>query len=575
MTTRDSVIQPSAPDTSKASCRLLASLLEAHGVRNVIVSPGSRNAPVALALDAREKLRKFVITDERAAAYAAVGMAETTGEAVAVVCTSGTALLNYAPAVAEAYYQGLPLIIISADRPAQWIDQDDSQTIRQASALDNIVKKSYDIPDFQEDNKEMSWFANRELNDALLTALSTRPGPVHINMQLSAPLDSTISRKAEEHRVIELFNADNKLSKAHLHALCNEARDKKILVISGFMQPSAAMSKAIGRLAALPQVAVLAETISNVHARGAILNIDRVLSQATPEELELFKPDLVISTGGALISRMVKDLLRKSPPPMHWAVGNSHTTIDPFMALTARINVEPAHFLSHLAGALSRDCPPSRYRSQWQQLNALSLEELKRFTTEAPWSDFKALSLLFSLIPEKYNLHCSNGTAIRYAQLFAQSPYHASFCNRGVSGIDGCTSTAVGSAITYSGKSLLITGDMSFHYDSGILNSPLFPPRLKIVVLNNGGGEIFRFVKSTRSLPVREEYLCSAPRNNIQEMAAAFGFRHLKASSPQQLTEAARKLFASEEKTILEIITPPGVNASVLTSFLNRKNVYF
>ena len=153
MTNPDSEIQSSALDTAKASCRLLAALLEAHGVRNVIVSPGSRNAPVAMALDARVKLRKFVITDERAAAYTAVGMAETTGEAVALVCTSGTALLNYAPAAAEAYYQGLPLIIISADRPAQWIDQDDSQTIRQASALDNIVKKSYDIPEFQEDNK--------------------------------------------------------------------------------------------------------------------------------------------------------------------------------------------------------------------------------------------------------------------------------------------------------------------------------------------------------------------------------------------------------------------------------------
>ncbi len=575
MIARDSECSSTIQDTAKASCRMLAALLEAHGVKNVIVSPGSRNAPIAMALEARTEIRKFVITDERSAAYAAVGMAETSGEAVAVVCTSGTALLNYAPATAEAYYQGLPLIIISADRPSQWIDQDDSQTIRQDSALGNIVKKSYNIPDYHDDDIEMSWFVNREINDALLTALSSRRGPVHINLQLSTPLDLITPRKYTNYRVIQLYNADNRLSKNHLHSLCDDARGKKILVIAGFMQPSAAINKAIGRLARLPQVTVFAETISNIHAHDVILNIDRVLSQATKEELENLKPDLVISLGGALISRMIKDWLRKSPPHMHWVVGNTHTTVDPFMSLIARINVDPAEFLSRLAGALSKDSTEVDYSSCWQRLNSLSKNEISAYTTNAPWSDFKALAQLFTLIPVKYNLHCSNGTAIRYAQLFAPSPYHSSFCNRGVSGIDGCTSAAVGSALEYSDGTLLITGDMSFHYDSGILNSPLFPHRLKIIVLNNRGGEIFRFVRSTRSMPIREEYLCAAPADNISGIARAFGFNYLKASSSEELCEAAKLLFSSNRKTILEIITPAGINASVLTEFLNRKKIRF
>ncbi len=174
--------------TDKSSCNILAEVLSAHGVRDAVVSPGSRNAPLILAFDSRKEIKLTVVADERSAAFIALGMAQASRRPVALVCTSGSALLNYAPAVAEAYYQGVPLIVVSADRPEQWIDQDDSQTIRQFEALSNFVKRSYDIPDCIMPDDEHLWFANRIANDACITAIAGKPGPVHINVQLHAPL---------------------------------------------------------------------------------------------------------------------------------------------------------------------------------------------------------------------------------------------------------------------------------------------------------------------------------------------------------------------------------------------------
>ena len=182
-------------DTDKSVVRILFNLLEAHGVRRVVCSPGSRNAPLLIAADARKRLETSVVIDERSAAFVALGMAMVSRRPVALVCTSGTALLNYAPAVAEAYYQGVPLIVISADRPLEWIDQDDSQTIRQPEALRNFVKGSYSLSDREQCDRP-GWYETRIVNDAILTALAPKQGPVHINVRLSPPLGATVDRKS-------------------------------------------------------------------------------------------------------------------------------------------------------------------------------------------------------------------------------------------------------------------------------------------------------------------------------------------------------------------------------------------
>ncbi len=171
-------------DTASENSRILMDVIMARGVKTIIISPGSRNTPLIIAAEAREKLKKYVVADERTAAFMALGMAMGSRRPVALACTSGTALYNYAPAVAEAFYQKIPLIVISADRPAQWIDQDDSQTLRQSGALANIVKASFDIPLETEAPEpcanpafvtEKHWFVNRLVNEAMTVATTGLP----------------------------------------------------------------------------------------------------------------------------------------------------------------------------------------------------------------------------------------------------------------------------------------------------------------------------------------------------------------------------------------------------------------
>ena len=162
--------------TDKEGIKILIEVLKEKGIRQVVLSPGSRNAPLLVAFAREKQIRHFVVLDERSAAFMALGMAQQSGVPVALVCTSGTAPLNYAPAIAEAYYQRLPLIVITADRPVEWIDQDDSQTIRQQAVFRNIVKASYQLP-AELFHADEHWYANRLVNDALNTALKGRQGP--------------------------------------------------------------------------------------------------------------------------------------------------------------------------------------------------------------------------------------------------------------------------------------------------------------------------------------------------------------------------------------------------------------
>ena len=192
-------------DTADCGCSQLMDVLAARGVKTIVLSPGSRNTPLMIACAARPELKKHLVTDERTAAFMALGIAMVSRNPVAIACTSGTALYNYAPAVAEAFYQQIPLIVISADRPGQWIDQDDSQTLRQFRSLENIVKKSFDIPVWDPApipcangrfRSEGEWAANRLVNEAITVATTGRPGPVHINIQFANPLEATVDRKS-------------------------------------------------------------------------------------------------------------------------------------------------------------------------------------------------------------------------------------------------------------------------------------------------------------------------------------------------------------------------------------------
>lgn len=555
-------------NTDKINCRILANLL-ARCVSDVVVSPGSRNAPLIIALEAEKRLRKTVVIDERSAAFVALGMSQESRQPVALVCTSGTAPLNYAPALAEAYYRGIPLIAISADRPAEWIDQDDSQTIHQFGALDNVVKKSYDIPDTTHPDKDYCWMVNRMVNDALIECRMGKPGPVHINIQLKAPLGNISEYEPPEERLIEFIDNEPKIDSAEMERMACLARDSRVLIVAGFMPPNEELNDGIIKLNEFDNVSVMAETVSNLSLPEDCYSIDRVLSTLDDSDKKALKPDIVITLGGALISRQVKEYLREYVPQEHWSVGTQHTTVDPIRSLSKRIDVQPEYFINELYKKMVCRMPKSDYSNRWKMVRDRADISAEEFLFRASWSDLKAFETIFKSLPDNIQLHLSNGTAIRYNQILAKKIFKATFCNRGVSGIDGSTSTAIGAAMSSNGYNILVTGDMSFSYDISALNTQI-PENLRIIVLNNQGGGIFRFIGSTRNLSCRDKYFCVPSSMDLESLAKAFGLGYIYSATEEEVKSGINKLLKMSSPAILEVVTPGETGGGILSDFMNR-----
>ncbi|MDE7345860.1 MAG: 2-succinyl-5-enolpyruvyl-6-hydroxy-3-cyclohexene-1-carboxylic-acid synthase [Muribaculaceae bacterium] len=566
-------------DTSNVYCRQIVELLKSHGVRTAYCSPGSRNAPLLMAIEACGEISKRIVVDERSAAFQAYGCALVERQLVALVCTSGTAVLDYSPAIAEAYYSGVPLIVISADRPREWIDQDDSQTIRQYGVLDHIVKGSYDvraIPEGRERvySEEVMWTVNRTVNEALIKAKEGKQGPVHINVQLAEPLGGMSEVGILHERSVKLVEQSESLPQEIIRNLAEEMIDARVMLVAGFCTPDHMLDRAMRMFASYPNVVVMAETLSNLHDPQPLATmVDAVLCDMTEDEKLEMRPDIVISIGGALVSRMLKQYLRDYPPRYHWSLGHSNYFCDCFKSLTHKIDVSPAPFLRQLCGVIrkSKSVICSRYASRWLEFRQKACTLTRKYIDHAPWSDIKALDYIFSNLRFD-NLFVSNGTVVRYSQLLKHQ-CHAEYCNRGVSGIDGSTSTAVGGAWSYKGKTTLITGDISWLYDSGASALGDVPYDMRMVVMNNSGGGIFRFIKSTSRLPeeILEKYFCVKDLPDIAEIAEAYGMEVMEAENLSQLEAGTEWLGENSDfPRLLLVKTPPKVSADVLSGYFEK-----
>lgn len=569
-------------NTTNLYCRQIADLLMAHGVRTAYCSPGSRNTPLLVAVDACEGMEKRVVIDERSAAFQAYGCALVSQMSVALICTSGTAVLDYAPAVAEAYYAGVALIVISADRPKEWIDQDDSQTIRQFGVLDHIVKGSYDVRAIPEGSgreytEEVRWTVNRTVNEALIRAMEGKPGPVHINVQLADPLGEMADVQPLHERSVSLVRQTESLPQDTIRTLAEDFRRARVMIVAGFMAPDHKLDRAVRQLAAYPNVTVMAETLANLHEPQPLSTlIDAVLCDMTEDDKRRMHPDIVISMGGAIVSRMLKQYLRDYPPRQHWSIGHSNYFCDCFKNLTHRVEMAPAPFFKQLCGVLrkTKADEASSYSEEWLSLKQKSKARTEKYIEDAPWTDIKALHYIFSNFPFD-NLFVSNGTAVRYSQLLPHQ-CHAEYCNRGVSGIDGSTSTAVGGAWSYNGKTTLLSGDISWIYDSGASALGDIPYDMRMIVMDNSGGGIFRFVKSTSHLPSEtlERYFCVQDLPDTAHIARAYGIEVKEILNMKELKAGIRWLAEdSDFPRMLVVVTPPEESAAILNGYFlkNRK----
>lgn len=564
-------------DTSNIYCRILLDVLQSQGVHDAIASPGSRNAPLLISLAGRAAIDTRIVTDERNAAFVALGISMIRRAPVMLCCTSGTALYNYAPAVAEAFHQHLPLIIISADRPFEWIDQYDSQTLHQAGALDKIVKKSFDIP-VMDAREDMEWYVNRIANEAFNLATEGLSGPVHINIQLAPPLDKTVMVERKIPRLIRTINSIPWFSETVISSIADKMTDRKILVIAGFMAPNAELNKALSLFSTLPGVAIAAETLSNLHLRNHCYDIDTLLGGLPEKDKTGLEPDLVIQIGGAPVSRMIKDFCRNITELEVWTLSDTEPGADCLQGLACHIRIPPAFFFKALYHRLNRiyrknkvnlSAETKDFSNLWESLRIKQYTAKERFVESLGWCELQAFREILGSLPGNYNLFLSNGTPVRYGQLFARTVPHASYSNRGVSGIEGTTATASGCAVAYKGPTLLITGDMSFGYAPEVLGLPFIPDRFKIIVINNKGGGIFRFIPSTCHLECRESHFCADPGVPIEAVARSHGWDYIRVCTAEDLVDRFFTFIHTSNKSLMEIMIPEEYSADALRKYMD------
>lgn len=546
--------------SAKRSIQLLAHLLTEYEIYNVIISPGSRNAPLAIHFSETDALNSYGIVDERSAGFVGLGMAKSIGRPVVLTCTSGSATANYLPAVTEAFYQNIPLLILTADRPAAYVDIFDGQTIRQ----ENIFEK-HSYGDFQllEDHEPDAQEENQLLIKKAIEKCIEKSGPVHINIPLSEPLYELVSEIPAFPPIEKTLKKKNYTLPSALVAEWNTS--KRILILVGTRNRSEELEMQLTQLVKNHSVVVLTEATSNVHYPKFFSHIDRYIFGFTEEDFRQYAPDLLITIGQNVVSKKVKQFLRAAKPKAHWHI-DEYWQPDTYFALTEKVETGAETFFSKLLPVVTLE--PQPYFNLWDVLRDKKDTLHKQYCIGAPFSDFRFFEMLSEKIPAGSALHFSNSSAIRYAQLFDwKNEIH---CNRGTSGIDGCTSTAMGFAMKSENQTVLVTGDLSFFYDINGLWNNYIPPYTRIIIFNNGGGDIFRIIPGPSSTNALDEFILTKHQKTAEHLAAHFGFAYTLVDDEQTLDRVLDNFFKPDKKAkILEVNTMGIENAGVLKAYFN------
>ncbi|PKP33072.1 MAG: 2-succinyl-5-enolpyruvyl-6-hydroxy-3-cyclohexene-1-carboxylic-acid synthase [Bacteroidetes bacterium HGW-Bacteroidetes-17] len=554
-------------EKQKSGIRHLVEICFQKGIENIVISPGSRNAPIIIAFTNHPKINCLSIVDERSAAFFALGMAQQSGKTVAIACTSGSAALNYAPAIAEAYYQHIPLLVLTADRPKEWIDQADSQTIRQNGIYSNYIKKSFELPQSIQNDDDL-WYTDRLINEAIDLCQSSTPGPVHINLPFKEPLYQGYDEEIAPPKLINTAKITSILEEHEIKRLANHWNtSSKKLIISGMMNPNPELNNVLIEISKDPSVVFLTENTSNLHYSAFNSCIDRTLAAITEEELENFKPDLLISFGNQIVSKKIKAYFRQNQPDEHWHIDTDELFLDTYQSLTKNIPVEPASFFNKMSGHIIPY--KSNFSIIWDDKSKLTTKKHQEFIEKCEYSDLKVFDLLLKAIPSNSNLQLANSTPIRYTQLFDARLDLVYNSNRGTSGIDGSLSTAVGAAYETKDPTTIILGDLSFFYDSNGLWNDYLSNDLRIILINNGGGGIFRFLDGPSDTKDFETYFETTHRLNAEGIAKTFNIQYQSASNFEEVKAGLSSLYHPENKkvSLLEIFTPREVNAIILKDY--------
>ncbi len=552
--------------SDKRRIRDLVELCYAAGLREVVLSPGSRNAPLIISFTGHGGFRCHTAVDERSAAFMALGMSQANRTPTILCSTSGTAVLNYAPAIAEAYYQLVPLLVLTADRPPHLIDIGDGQTLRQYEIYRNYIRLSLSLLPSDEPIEDNIRIAST----AIEAATTPPPGPVHLNIPLDEPLYGQRDYSQEPKPTFKA-QPPHPTSQHSVLPNVSSVPYRKIMMLWGSLPPDTPTTRAVEAYfkAADTKAIMLSETTSNTFHPQIIPHIDRTLAVIPPDQRSQYAPELLITFGHNIVSKHIKKFLRQYRPIEHWHVTDTLVYQDTFHALKRTIPLSPEEFLEWF-GSLRLEGDET-YVRRWHEAAQLAAQRHEEFISQAPFTDLTAYHEILTHLVDPTIVHMGNSTVVRYFQLYPPNPRHRYFANRGVSGIDGCSSTAVGHALVSGQPNILFTGDLAFGYDANAFWLNQLPDNLRIVVFDNGGGSIFRFIEGPDTTPQYEPYFVTPHPGTVEGIVRRYHLPHFIADSEERLLPALHA-FLRERKPcpVLHVKTDGAKNMQILRRYFRH-----
>lgn len=548
--------------SNKKLSQTITQLCLAKGIRNIVISPGSRNAPLTIGFTENKNFINYSIVDERCAAFFALGIAQQLDEPVALVCSSGSALLNYYPAISESFYSDIPLVILSADRPSELINIGDGQTIQQENVFQNHILESANCIE----GDAYNLFNEAIINLALNTAISKK-GPVHINLPFSEPLYKTIENLTITAKSTPILVAAKKVNEDLNPFVKKWNGAKRKLILVGVLKPNSIEKKYLDILAKDESIIVLTETTSNLHDKNFFPAIDQLIASFDKNELIDFEPEILLTFGGMVISKKIKALLRDYSPKEHWHIDPKKAN-DTFFYLTHHFKTTVNLFFNEFLPKIVT--VKSNYQSNYLSVKEYRLKKHKKYISIIPYSDLKIFSAIVNIMPKNMQLQLSNSSTIRYAQFFNFDRHIDVFCNRGTSGIDGSTSTAIGAAVVSKKETLCVTGDLSFLYDSNALWNNYIPSNFKIIVINNGGGGIFRILPGEKNTNNFDTFFETKHQFTALHLCEMYNLEYTMIHRESELNQNLKSFFSSSNTPkLLEIFTPSEINDQILLEYFN------
>lgn len=557
--------------SNKENVNILTSLLLEYGVSDAVVCPGSRNAPIVHNLSVCEAIRCRPVTDERSAAFYALGLAIATRRPTVVCVTSGSALLNVMPAVAEAAYQHVPLVVISADRPQQWIDQLDGQTIPQSDALGRFVRKAVQLP--EPHNDEERWQCRRLVNEAMHLATCRQGAPVHINVPISEPLFEFDTEQLPQ------LSRFNNIKRAAIKDASMDMPDafhkaKRPMIVIGQLAHGTVSHETIRSLS--EKYVVMSEPLSNpsymtIHFDEAIRYIVSDNSSINDDEDDktAYYPDYVIYVGDTLVSKPARRFLRNAKAPSCLITPDAADIHDPLMTLTDIVECDTDSINALLASLCEAPDTDERcqFHDRWQSFLDAYAAHADAYAPEySQMATVKYFEEQLADLDIDICVHYANSSAVRLACIYAQ---HYVWCNRGVNGIEGSLSTAAGFSLATHDMTVCVIGDLSFFYDQNALWNSNLRGNLRIILLNNRGGGIFRQLSGLSDSPAADDLVMASHENTAQGICTQNDIGYLSAKSMDEMQIGIVTLLTreSERPMLLEVFTDSSDDVKALEKY--------